>query len=221
MEQGTHNKITAATSVFAVLAAIASAASAFFLYSLEITEREFIQRNNATAAVRDWQINTANNAKSGFKCLLYFNNLIDQPALFEKAWEKKEYELEGKAKQEMLKACLDRENRIELSALNTALSATTYVPTSIKVTQDVSKFIGSQAIDYLNFTEALFMPWKYNTAEKCIIIEQLGVPTSEYLRNVVTKQYELFPATYKFLMEYATTNEVRAEMQNCKSAGLI
>ncbi len=221
MEQKIYNRITAVTSIFSVIAAITSALAAYYLYSMSQTEREFIQRDNATKTILRWQINTSQHAKSGFKCLKYLVHLMDQESLFDSAWNKNEYDLEGQPKQAHLKACLDRENRIEIKELNKILGHRPYQSTSVKVTQDISKFVTGQAIDYLNFTEAVYMEWKYNTSESCIILEQLGVPTSENLRKIVLAQYELYPAISKFLNTYKDTNEVRSEIKNCVTSGII
>lgn len=221
MDQETYNKITAATSVFALLAALASTATAGLLYLLEIRERDFTLRNNATQAVRDWQLNTANLSKSGFKCIQYLSHILDQESLFDKAWNKDSYILEGKIRQEKLKDCLDRERKIEFGELDAILSTSPYVPRPITVPQNISKFVGEQAIDYLNFTEALYMPWKYKTAERCIIIEQLGVPTSKYLREIVEERSELFPATQKFLRTYPSESDITDEIANCRREKII
>ena len=203
------------------IAAIASAIAALSLSSLEETQRGFLKKQNAAQAIQQWQINTAQTAPSGFKCQQFLGTLVNDDSVFVSAWDKKEYDLEGKSKQQALKACLDRENRVSLPALENAMKKDPYVPGSIRVTIDVSRFITTQALNYLNITEAVYMQWKYEIAERCIIEEQLGVPTSESLRSVVNARPDSFRALSAFFEKYKNTDAVRTSIQECRNSKKI
>jgi len=215
--QGFHDKLIAATSVISAIAAIAAAYAAHSLNSLEGSQRDFLKKQNASQAIQQWQINTAQIAPSGFKCQVFLNKLTTGlPDTFDNAWDKKAYNLEGQERQEALKACLDRENRTSLPALEEALNANPYVTKSIPVSADVSRFVTTQALDYLNITEAVYMQWKYEIAERCIIEEQLGIQTSNNMRGVVGARTESFRGLHSFFEKNRDTDAVLASIQECK-----
>ena len=206
-------------SSFAAIAAGASAWAAIELNNLEKTQRQFIKMQNAAIALQTWQASVAERAPSGFRCQIYLGLLANEPRTFAHAWGKEAYTLEQRDKQEALKACLDRENKKSIPALANLDPRASYVPQPIAVDEDVSRFVTTSALDYLNFTEAVFLQWRFEVADRCIVEDQLGVSASEKLRFVVNANrdtLEAYPSLANFFSTYRDTPSVSNAIAKCR-----
>jgi hypothetical protein len=200
--------------IIAAIAAMASAFSAWQLNELEKTKREFELRSNAAAAVQTWQTNVSEHAKNGIKCIAFLTDLATDTANFKKAAEKEPYTVEGSGRVALLKECLDESTQSQVDvANNNADGAKNKTPIVIPI--HASKYIATQAFDYLNFTEAVFMQRKYKTASECIVADQLGKDASNNLRALVATQTGEYAGLSEFFSNYKDTDAVLKFIYTC------
>ncbi|CAD5373046.1 exported hypothetical protein [Rubrivivax sp. A210] len=204
-------------STIAAIAAVASAFAAIQLNDIEQTQRQFTRKLNAAMAMQVWQASVSERAASGYRCQLFLSMLVNRQKLFHAAMEKEPYSIEDKEEQRSLKACLDRENKKSLPELTRLLDPkATYSPKSISVPEDVSRFVTTSALDYLNFTEGVFLQWKHEVADRCILVSQLGKQASQSMRAVVGERAEYFTGLAAFFKQYPSTAAVEKAVAECE-----